>query len=281
MSERFVIYGANGYTGELAARESRRRGLAPVLAGRNAQAVAALAGELGLEHAAFALDDPAAVEAGLRGAAAVLHCAGPFSHTAGPMAEACLRAGVHYLDVTGEIEVFEKLAARDGEARSAGVMLLPGTGFDVVPSDCLAAHLKRRLPAAVQLRLAFASRGGVSRGTATTAAENIHRGGVVRKDGALTPVPTGWKTREVDFGEGLVRTAVTIPWGDIATAWRSTGIPDIEVYMVVPPSARRAMKLVQYARPLLEIPYVRSTVRRLARRGAAGPDAEARARGWT
>lgn len=281
MNARFIIYGANGYTGELVAREAKARGLRPLLAGRNAEAVGALARELGLEHAAFPLEDAPALDAALGGAAVVLNCAGPFSRTAAPMAAACVAAGVHYLDVTGEIEVFETIAARHAAAREAGVMMLPGVGFDVVPSDCLAAHLKRRLPAATRLALAFVSRGGVSRGTATTAAENVHRGGAIRKDGVLTPVPAGWKTREVDFGDGYVRTAVTIPWGDVATAWRSTRIPNIEVYMVAPSSARRAMRLTQYARPILQVPAVRALVRRLARRGAPGPDAEARAKGWS
>lgn len=281
MSAGFLIYGANGYTGELAAREAKARGLAPVLAGRNAEAVAALARELGLSHTTASLEDAGSLDAALGGTAAVLHCAGPFSRTAAPMAAACLRNRVHYLDVTGEIEVFETLAARDAEARAAGVMLLPGVGFDVVPSDCLAAHLKRRLPSATRLTLAFASRGGVSRGTATTAAENLHRGGVIRKDGALTPVPAAWKTQSFDFGDGYVRTAVTIPWGDVATAWRSTRIPNIEVYMAAPRSARAGMHAARYARPLLGLSPVRSLLRRFVRRGAAGPDAETRARGWT
>ncbi len=281
MSARFMIYGANGYTGELAAREAKARGLSPVLAGRNADAVAAIARELGLPHAAFALDDASAIDAAIGGCVAVLHCAGPFSRTSGAMASACLRTRVHYLDVTGEVEVFEGLAARDAEAKAAGVMLLPGVGFDVVPSDCLAAHLKRRLPTATHLVLAFLSRGGVSRGTATTAAENIHRGGLVRRGGALTPVPTAWKTRTIDFGDGYVRTAVTIPWGDIATAWRSTGIPDIEVYMAVPRSARAGMRVARYARPLLALGPVRALLRHLVRTGRTGPDDETRARGWT
>src|SRR5262249_17467912 len=157
--------------------------------------VARLAGELGLDHRAFALDDPAAVDRGLAGMSAVLHCAGPFARTAAPMAEGCLRAGVHYLDVTGEIEVFEGMAARAEAARRAGVTPLPGAGFDVVPSDCLAAHLHRRLPSATHLTLAFRGSGGFSRGTLTTMVENLHRGGAVRRDGRIVGVPAAWRTR--------------------------------------------------------------------------------------
>src|SRR5687768_8923152 len=143
-----VLYGATGYTGRLIARLASTYDIRPILAGRNPDAVAALARELGFEHRVFSLDDDAALERALRGASAVLHCAGPFSLTSEPMANACLRTGVHYIDITGEIDVFEQLHARDAAARAAGMMLLPGAGFDVVPSDCLAAHLKRRLPSA-------------------------------------------------------------------------------------------------------------------------------------
>ena len=181
----FLIYGANGYTGSLIARAAAARGHQPILAGRNAEPLATLARELGLEHRIFALDSPDAVAEGIRGVGMVLHCAGPFAHTSKPMADACLRTGVHYLDITGEVGVFEALAARDQEAKAAQVMLLPGVGFDVVPSDCLAAHLKRRLPSANRLALGFQTFGSVSRGTATTMVENIARGGVVRQDGRL------------------------------------------------------------------------------------------------
>src|SRR6266478_192854 len=164
----FLIYGATGYTGSLIAHEAVRRGYRPILAGRNAVALAGLARKLELEQRVFPLDDPAAMIAGLRGVRAVLHCAGPFAHTSRPMADSCVRVSVHYVDITGEVEVFEALAARGGEAKKAGIMLLPGVGFDVVPSDCLAAHLKRRLPSATHLALGFLSAGRVSRGTATT-----------------------------------------------------------------------------------------------------------------
>ena len=129
----FLIYGATGYTGSLIAHEAVRRGYRPILAGRTVEALAALARKLGLEQRVFSLDDPAAVIVGLRGVSAVLHCAGPFAYTSRPMADGCLRASVHYLDITGEVEVIEALAARGSEAKKAGIMLLPGVGFDVVP----------------------------------------------------------------------------------------------------------------------------------------------------
>jgi short subunit dehydrogenase-like uncharacterized protein len=196
------------------------------------------------------------------------------------MVDACLRAGVHYLDITGEIAVFEALAAQYDEAKRAGVMLLPGAGFDVVPSDCLAAHLNRRLPTASRLLLGIRALGIVSRGTAMTAVEGIVRGGggLVRKQGKLTPTPIAWKSREIDFGKGE-RTAVTVPWGDVSTAYHSTGIPDIEVYMSFPPAAVRAMQASRYVGWLVRMPGVAGLLKRRIRSGLPGPTDTERAQG--
>lgn len=280
MKPDFVIYGANGYTGALVAQLAVQQGLRPVLAGRNAAQVNALASSLGLDTRIVSLDDKRALDAVLDGMGAVIHCAGPFVYTAQPMVEACLRQRVHYLDITGEIAVFEALAARSTEAQKAGVMLLPGAGFDVVPSDCLAAHLKRRLPTAERLTLGIRALGAVSRGTALTGVEALVRGegGMVRQAGRLTPVPSAWKTRAIDFGRGPWE-AVTIPWGDVATAYHSTGIPNIEVYMALPPQAIRAMQVGRYLGWALRLPGVAGLLRQRVRSGAPGPTPEERARG--
>jgi short subunit dehydrogenase-like uncharacterized protein len=278
MSTDFLLYGANGYTGELVARLAVERGLRPLLAGRDARKIEPLAAELELEHRSFALDDANAIVAALESVPAVLHCAGPFSRTSKPMADACLKSGTHYLDITGEIAVFESLAARRAEAEAAGVMLLPGVGFDVVPSDCLAAHLKRSLPSAVKLTLAIQGLGRISHGTATTMVENINRGGLVRRDGRLTPVPSAWKTREVDFGRGPIK-AVTIPWGDIATAFYSTGIPNIEVYAAIPSAARVMMKASRILGPLLATAPVQRFLKKRIKAQPPGPSERERARG--
>lgn len=194
------------------------------------------------------------------------------------MADACLRARAHYLDITGEIAVFESLAARDREALGAGVMLLPGVGFDVVPSDCLAAHLKRRLPTATRLRLAIGGAGRLSRGTLTTMVENLHRGGMIRRGGRLTPVPAAWRTREVDFGRGPV-TATTIPWGDVSTAFHSTGIPDVEVYAATPAAARVLLKVSRPFKGLLASATAQTFLKGRIRKLPPGPSEEELRRG--
>jgi len=273
-----LIYGATGYTAGLVIQEAIARELRPILAGRNAGAVRELAERFGLEWRVASLDEAGALDAVLRGVTVVLNCAGPFSRTWRAVSDACLRNGAHYLDVTGEIAVFEGLAARDAEARAAQVMLLPGAGFDVVPSDCLAAHLARRVPHAEHLALAFVAAGGASRGTLSTMVENLGAPGAVRRAGRIMPVPAGWRARRIDFGDGRLRLASTIPWGDVSTAFHSTGIPNVEVYMTTSTGMRRAMIASRYLAPLLRTGIVRRALINRVRRGPAGPDASARAR---
>jgi short subunit dehydrogenase-like uncharacterized protein len=273
----WLLYGANGYTGELIAREASARRQRPILAGRNGAAIERLAKELGCEWRAFALDDEATLSRGLAGVALVLHCAGPFSTTASPMMQACLKARVHYLDITGEIEVFERAHELDGEARRAGILLCPGAGFDVVPSDCLAAQLKAALPDATHLALGFDSRSAPSRGTAKTMIERLQQGSAVRVDGKIIRIPLASRVREIDFGEGT-KSAIAIPWGDVSTAFHTTGIPNIEVYIPASPRAARRLQLLSRWRYLLGLPPVRAWLRRRVDRGAPGPDADQRDR---
>lgn len=280
MDASFLLYGAYGYTGELIAREAAARGLRPLLAGRDARRLTSLGAELGLSSRAFDLADRAALESALDGVPAVLHCAGPFVHTYRPMVEACLARRVSYLDITGEADVFLGLAGLGERAAAAGITLLPGVGFDVAPSDCLAAHLKRRLPSATSLTLAFRPDAGPSRGTAATMAEHAHEGGLVRREGKLVRVPVAWKTREVDFGDGP-QPAVSIPWGDVVTAWYTTGIPDIEVYMAMPAPVIQRLRRTRPLVSLLKLAPLRRLAAARARRRPPGPSTEKLARGET
>jgi len=278
MTDRLLIYGANGYTGELITRFAAERGMKPLLAGRNAIAVEELAKKHHLDYRVFALDETARVDAALQEVDMVLHCAGPFSLTSRPMVEACLRNKKHYTDITGEISVFESMAALDDKAKASEVMVMPGVGFDVVPSDCLARHLKDRLPSATHLSLAFYGMGRISHGTQATMTMNVGRGGAIRKDGKITPVPAAWKSREIDFGE-VKKTGVTIPWGDVATAYYSTGIPNIEVFTVMPKQNLKMLKLSRYIGWLLATKPVQDYLQKQI--PAGGPSDEERAKGKT
>ncbi|WP_222919989.1 saccharopine dehydrogenase NADP-binding domain-containing protein [Natrinema sp. SYSU A 869] len=265
-----LIYGSYGYTGRLIAREAVARGGSPVVAGRDGRAVAAQADDLGVEGQTFALES-AALDARVAPFDAVLNCAGPFAETAEPLVEACLETNTDYLDITGEFSVFERLRQRDPAAREAEITLLPGVGFDVVPSDCLAAFLNDRLPDADRLTLGIKGGGGLSRGTARTLVDQLGSGGVIRRNGRLIQVPTAFRTREVDFGDGPEH-AVTIPWGDVVTAAHSTGIESVEVYAAAPPLASRALSAVDSLAWLLERRPVKGLLNRLIDARLDGPE---------
>ena len=275
--KRALLYGANGYTGRLIAEAAPEREVPLTLAGRRREAIEPLAKRLDLPFEVFSLDEAPRRLAERAGRfAAVLLAAGPFSHTSPPVLAACLKARVPYLDITGEIGVFEAVFARHPEAAKAGVPLLPGVGFDVVPSDTLAAALAGALPGAVRLQLAF--RGfGVSAGTAQTMLEGLPKGGAARVDGRLVPVPVAWKTRTVPFPD-RPRLAVTIPWGDLSTAYRSTGIPNIETYMAMDPAHVSALRWARGLLPLAGVGPVQALLSAWVRKGIAGPTPEERAR---
>ena len=269
MSSTFLLYGASGFVGAATARLAIEYGLQPILAGRDAVKLEKLAAELGVECRVFDLNDPYKIEQTLKDVPVVLHCAGPYIYTSKPMVEACLRTGTHYLDLTGEIPVYEALAARNAEAKARGIMLLPGVGFDVVPTDCLAGHLKQRLPSATRLTLAFQGQGpaGLPPGTQRTVIELIPYGNRVRRNGQLELPEKATKTRLIDFGQGPVQAAC-LTWGDVFTAYYSTGIPNIEDYAVLPKSLRQQMAAFDYLRPLFKLAVMRSLLKRGVKPGA-------------
>jgi short subunit dehydrogenase-like uncharacterized protein len=275
-----LVFGSYGYTGRLVVREALARGVEPMLAGRREEAVRghaeAARGGRPLAWRSFRADAP-----DLRGVSVVLNCAGPFVDTAETLARACIAAGVHYVDVTGEIPVFETLARMDAAARLAGTTVLPGAGFDVVPTDCLAAHLKRRLPSATRLELAICGSGGISHGTLTTMVRGLGLPGAVRSGGVIVPEAIGRRTRLVDFGGDVRRRSMSIPWGDVSTAWHSTGIPSVVTYVAVPGAVALAAPGFGALAPALGFASVRAFAQRRVDARAPGPSDEARARGWS
>lgn len=267
----WVLYGATGYTGAWLAREAVRRGHRPVLAGRDERRLEPLARELGLEFRRVRLDDERGLAELLARAPLVLNAAGPFIHTAQPMVEACLRTGTDYLDITGEVPVFERLFALGDVARSEGILLLPGVGFDVVPTDCLALRLVERLPEATNLELAFRSPGGPSAGTARTMLEHLPAGILARRDGRLVRLPTGRGSRWIPFHDRPSR-CIPITWGDLSTAYHSTGIPTITTYTAAGASPALLRALGPPARLLLgPTPTRRMAQWAVARHLARGP----------
>jgi short subunit dehydrogenase-like uncharacterized protein len=274
-----MIYGANGYTGRLVAEEAVRTGHRPVLAGRRREAVKTLAGQLGLDYRVFDLTDRQAIMTALKGIDLVYHAAGPYTITAGPMRRACLDSGVHYVDITGEIAVLEATLALDGEARRRGVALVSGAGFDVIPTDCMAAYAARRSRGAHALEVGVAAPSRASRGTARSFMEIAALGGLVRRNGELIAEPIGAHRVTIRFPHGE-REAISIPWGDLSTAYRTTGLSNITTYYALPP---RLIRLIRRTSGLGETLLGWKPLRRLAQLAAGafarGPGEDLRQRG--
>lgn len=274
MQKKWLIYGAYGYTGELIAREAQRLGMKPVLAGRNIEKLQPLGKELDLETRAFPLNSTTADS--LSDIALVLHCAGPFQKTSASMIEACLTSGAHYLDITGEISVFEHTLAQDARAKNAGIVLCSGVGFDVVPTDCTALKLKELMPDATELALGFDSDSGISPGTYKTMIQGLGSGSMKRQEIQLIPVPLGSQRRVIDFGRGKV-SAMGIPWGDVSTAFYTTGIPAISTWIPMKKPKIIAARLFSKAGSLLALPAIQETLKKWVEHRISGPDENLRA----
>jgi short subunit dehydrogenase-like uncharacterized protein len=224
-----MIYGATGYTGRMAAEHAKAQGLDLVIAGRNAQGMQMLADQLDVPYRVFNADAQAA--AFLEGIDVLLNFAGPFAQTALDLMHACIKARVDYLDITAEIKVYRTAEQLDVQAGEAGVMLLPGVGWDVVPTDCLAVHVARRVREPQSLRVALQVAGSMSRGSALSVSEIMGAGLMARIDGQLLATPDA-QPRDFNFGDGPVLCA-PLSFGDLVTAWHSTGIPDIAMFVNV------------------------------------------------
>lgn len=271
----WMVYGATGYSGKLIVERAVKAGMRPMLAGRSEDKVSALAKKYDLQYRVFSIGMLSDSDALISQMDLVLNCAGPFSQTAEVMIQACLKQQAHYIDITGEIDVFEYAASLDDAAEKRGVVLCPGVGFDVIPTDCVAAKLKKMMPDATHLTLGFDSRSGFSPGTAKTSVEALPNGGKLRKDGKIITVPLAAKTRKIDFGDGE-KLAMTIPWGDVSTAFHNTKIPNIEVYIPSSPGMVKQLKRLNWVKPLLKMGWVQNLLKRRVEKKVKGPSQSTR-----
>lgn len=275
----FLIYGAAGYTGKITVESAVKQGLKPTIAGRTESKIKPIADAFGLPYLIFGLDDIDNITSHLKNFSLVLNCAGPFSSTIKPMLKACLQSGTHYLDITGEIEVFELAKSFHQKAIEKNIIVMSGVGFDVVPTDCMAKYLHTKLPDATHLELAWFGIGGsISHGTMSTMVENLGKSGAVRKDGKITLSPTGAFSKEVEFN-GKKYFSMSIPWGDVSTAHFTTGIPNITVFTGVPKNTYTMMKFQKLFNPIVSIDFVRKQIQNYVDKKITGPTAEQREKG--
>jgi short subunit dehydrogenase-like uncharacterized protein len=236
MQKTWMLYGAAGYTGSLIATRAVECGHRPVLAGRNAPALSVLAERLGLAHCVLDLGDPVALQVALGDVDLVLNAAGPFLHTAVPLARACLSARVHYLDISNELQVFRALYDLDEEAERVGVSIIPGVGFGVVATNCLARHVSELVGGANQIEVASRVTSAQSGpGAAATMRENLPYGGWIRQGGQLFPQEFFTGVTTIGFPDGPCE-AMPVPTGDLEAAFHATGAPDVVAFAVSPPA---------------------------------------------
>jgi short subunit dehydrogenase-like uncharacterized protein len=275
-----MLYGAYGFTGRLIVEQAVKSGLRPVLAGRDEVKLAQLADRYSLDHQVIDLEDQVILTATVANFDLVFHAAGPFVYTARPMIRACLDGQAHYLDITGELPVFDLVFDHQQEAQERRVALISGMGFDVVPSDCLANYVAVQVPGAKELEIAIVTLGNSSGGTAKTFLEMLPQGGRIRRDGHYVALPYGEKTIRVPMPNGRIYTAAAVPWGDLATGYRSTGIPNITTYLALPRRWIGAMgRTTSIGAAILSRKSIRKMAQAVAGVTMTGPDENARRTG--
>ncbi|RLT92781.1 saccharopine dehydrogenase family protein [Ketobacter sp.] len=255
MNKKWMIYGANGYTGSLIAREAAKRGQKPVLAGRNKSEIEALATQLGFEYTIFDLTDTAIVEDNLSRVDLVLNCAGPFTRTVRALLDACFSVHCHYLDISGELNVFEYCFGEGKRAALAKCIVCPGVAFDIVPTECVAAKLKELLPNADSIKLGFDGQMALSQGSSITLLEGIGDPDLtvymIRDNGHIQHLEKP-RIERIAFERGEPpRKAMAITWADLNGAFYSTDVPNIAVYVPATHINRMSFACMKWMKPFV------------------------------
>lgn len=276
-----MIYGANGYSAKLIIQKALSCDLKPVLAGRNLSEIKKVSETYNLPYKVFDLENESTVNENLKEIHTILNCAGPFKHTAKELIEGCLRNKVNYLDITGEMPVFYLAYSKDSEAQSAGITILPGAGFDIIPTDCLAKRLASLLPDAINLKLGFMNYGGkISRGTLLTSLDFVGGSGKIRRGGKVINSPIGEYKVQVDL-PNFKMSGFSIPWGDVYTSFISTGIENSEVYLGTEYKILTNSTMLNLTAKLLGFEPVKKIVQRFISSRITGPTAQERDRAKT
>jgi len=271
--KKLIIYGAYGYSAKLILENLIKNDVKPMLAGRDEYKLRKVANDYDCDFVVFDLEDQEKIKENLKGYHTVLNCAGPFKYTAEKFFKACIETCTNYLDITGEIPVLEKAWTYNEQAKEKGITILPAVGFDVIPTDCLAAKLKEEMPEAISLKLGFDGKGNkMSRGTNLTTLEIIDEESKIRRDGKILTIPIGELVYEIK-NDKIEFQGIAIPWGDVSSAYYSTGIPNIEVFLGVNKAAFASRRLFAAGKSILGINFVKDFLMKQISKRMSGPSA--------
>jgi short subunit dehydrogenase-like uncharacterized protein len=277
MRRNVLIYGATGYSGRLIADRLRHLRCRSVVAGRTPHRVQALAIEFGLAGRVMGADEPNVLDQALDDIDVLINAASPFTLTAPALIESCLRTKTHYLDITGELPVFQAAFGYDEAARKRGIMILPGAGLGVVASDCLAKHVAALIPNAKYLRIAVLRPDSFSRGTFRSALGLANSRVAIRRNGRLILVPVGQLQRTFDFGDGDGgKESVAVSWADVFTAYYSTGIRNIEAYFAASFASRALYQVSAGVADTMQLAPARTLIDAIASVLPEGPHEDRR-----
>jgi len=274
---KIMIYGAYGFTAKLIIEKMVAEGMNPVLAGRKVRPLEEVANEFGLTATVFDLNSPKVIRRELERVDLVLHCAGPFKVTGKPMIDACIDTSTHYLDITGELEIFEYCQEVSNNAKANNVLLLPGCGFDIIPTENLGVLLHSKLPDANSLEIAIYGLGKPSKGTTRSVIGVMASGSRIRQNGDLVEIPYGSQPKEFTFANGKTRTCIPVPLPDLIATFQSTGIANIKMYFTMKPMQIRMTGFFQPLMRVLRFNPLASIVEWIVGKLASNPDEEFRA----
>jgi short subunit dehydrogenase-like uncharacterized protein len=271
----WLLYGANGYTGRLIAQQAQDRGHNPVLAGRSEEKLIPLAEKLDLDYRVFDLKNEEQIFKIIKEFDLVLHAAGPFKYTSAPMIKACLKGKTNYLDITGEIPVLEQNFTYDARAKKNDLVIISGVGFDVVPTDCLAKYVSDKITSPTSLEIGISSMSNLSPGTLKTMLEYNETRRLIRRNGKLVPLENEIE-RNVQFIDKELKVR-PVTWGDLSTAYRTTGIPNITIYFPIPKKSSNILKLAGVsAKEMSSNENAKKKVEKWIEENVHGPDESAR-----
>jgi len=222
-----LIYGASGYTGKIIAARAKELNIDFEIAGREPDKTRKLAEELAVDYHIFDVDTEYAWKKALEDKQALINAAGPFQFTAEHAMKACLKAGVHYLDISAELDTYRLAQSLDGEAREAGIQLISGAGL-FVSYDALVVHLSKLVAEPEYLKVGFRHYGGFSRGSVLSSKNIADLGILIRRNGEIIDNPDP-QSKVFLFGQEEVECMPT-PLGGIILSYKSTGIPNIEEF---------------------------------------------------